>query len=75
MSERIWTAALVVIGDEILSGRTHDRNIAQHLCTIRKRVDQSIDDQGRQKDQPHLTVCENRPQFGPHGVQDGRHAP
>ena len=29
MSERIWTAALVVIGDEILSGRTHDRNIAQ----------------------------------------------
>ena len=29
MSGRIWTAALVVIGDEILSGRTHDRNIAQ----------------------------------------------
>ena len=29
MAERIWTAALVVIGDEILSGRTHDRNIAQ----------------------------------------------
>jgi molybdenum cofactor synthesis domain-containing protein len=28
-SERIWTAALVVIGDEILSGRTEDRNIAQ----------------------------------------------
>jgi molybdopterin-biosynthesis enzyme MoeA-like protein len=27
--ERIWTAALVVIGDEILSGRTHDKNIAQ----------------------------------------------
>jgi molybdenum cofactor synthesis domain-containing protein len=27
--DRIWTAALVVIGDEILSGRTHDRNIAQ----------------------------------------------
>ncbi|MCK9540955.1 MAG: molybdopterin-binding protein [Novosphingobium sp.] len=26
---RIFTAALVVIGDEILSGRTHDRNIAQ----------------------------------------------
>ena len=29
MPERVWTAALVVIGDEILSGRTHDRNIAQ----------------------------------------------
>ena len=29
MSERIWTAGLVVIGDEILSGRTHDKNISQ----------------------------------------------
>jgi len=28
-AERIYTAALLVIGDEILSGRTHDRNIAQ----------------------------------------------
>ncbi len=27
--ERIWTAALLVIGDEILSGRTQDKNIAQ----------------------------------------------
>ncbi len=26
---RIWTAALAVIGDEILSGRTQDKNIAQ----------------------------------------------
>lgn len=29
MSARIWTAALVVIGDEILSGRTQDKNVAQ----------------------------------------------
>ncbi|MFK4871703.1 competence/damage-inducible protein A [Novosphingobium sp. ZW T3_23] len=28
-SSRIYTAALLVIGDEILSGRTHDKNIAQ----------------------------------------------
>ncbi len=28
-SQRQWTAALLVIGDEILSGRTQDRNVAQ----------------------------------------------
>ena len=28
-SNRVWTAALVVIGDEILSGRTQDKNIVQ----------------------------------------------
>jgi molybdenum cofactor synthesis domain-containing protein len=28
-SPRIWTAAIVIIGDEILSGRTQDKNISQ----------------------------------------------
>lgn len=28
-SDRIYTAALVIIGDEILSGRTQDKNVAQ----------------------------------------------
>lgn len=28
-SDRIWTAALVIIGDEILSGRTQDKNVGQ----------------------------------------------
>ena len=28
-NERTWTAALVVIGDEILSGRTQDKNVAK----------------------------------------------
>ena len=28
-SERVWTAGLLVIGDEILSGRTQDRNVGQ----------------------------------------------
>ncbi|HEX3424381.1 MAG TPA: molybdopterin-binding protein [Sphingomicrobium sp.] len=28
-SDRVWTAGLVVIGDEILSGRTQDKNVAQ----------------------------------------------
>jgi molybdenum cofactor synthesis domain-containing protein len=27
--QRVWSAALLVIGDEILSGRTQDRNVAQ----------------------------------------------
>jgi molybdenum cofactor synthesis domain-containing protein len=51
--QKTWTAALVVIGDEILSGRTQDRNVAQLATWLN---DQGIrlgevrivpDDQGR----------------------------
>ena len=38
--EKTWTAALCVIGDEILSGRTQDKNIAQLATWLN---DQGID--------------------------------
>ena len=34
---RIWTAALLVIGDEILSGRTQDKNIAQVAAWLNRQ--------------------------------------
>ena len=48
---RIWTAALVVIGDEILSGRTQDKNIAQiaawlNVQGIRLAEVRVVDDDG-----------------------------
>ena len=41
MNDKIYTAALVIIGDEILSGRTHDKNtpwIAEQLNKIGVRM-------------------------------------
>ena len=41
MSEKIYTAALIIIGDEILSGRTHDKNlpyVAEKLGEIGVRL-------------------------------------
>lgn len=41
MAKDIYTAALIIIGDEILSGRTHDKNtpwIAEHLNEIGVRL-------------------------------------
>lgn len=41
MSEKIYTSALIIIGDEILSGRTHDKNtpwIAEQLNIIGVRL-------------------------------------
>lgn len=35
--DRIWTAALLVIGDEILSGRTQDKNIAQVAAWLNRQ--------------------------------------
>src|SRR4051812_18316106 len=35
--ERIWTAALLVIGDEILSGRTQDKNVAQAASWLNRQ--------------------------------------
>ena len=35
--QRIWTAALLVIGDEILSGRTQDRNVAQVAAWLNRQ--------------------------------------
>jgi molybdopterin-biosynthesis enzyme MoeA-like protein len=41
---RIYTAALVIIGDEILSGRTQDKNVSQiamsHWQTLQERLQQ-----------------------------------
>jgi len=41
MTEKIYTAALIIIGDEILSGRTHDKNtpwIAEQLTEVGVRL-------------------------------------
>jgi len=36
-SEKVWTAALAVIGDEILSGRTQDKNVAKVATWLNKQ--------------------------------------
>ena len=36
-NNRIWTAALLVIGDEILSGRTQDKNVAQVAAWLNRQ--------------------------------------
>ena len=72
----IWTAALVVIGDEILSGRTQDKNIAQ-VATVAERPG---DPAGRSPRRPRRSWPDRRggeraSRRARLSVHDGRHRP
>ncbi len=65
-ADRIWTAALVVIGDEILSGRTHDKNIAQVASWLQVQGTRPGEVRVVPDDEDRIAVAVNAPR----GFQD-----
>ena len=57
--ERVWTAALVVIGDEILSGRTQDKNVGQLATWLNEQGIRLAEVRIVPDDQKHIVAAVN----------------